>query len=466
MKRDKAFEVIAILLIVTSCLITIISSAYSVLRADDFGHAATIGVQYAGLYDAIEHSIAFAGNIYQTWQGTYFSMWLQAFLSPLNHSGLPYLRNVMVINSVLFFVSFLLFLLEYLKRNAEGSDWTIMLIIAMVLVCFMNIRTYTEVFYWYSGATSYCFPLSALLLALALNIHKKDSLNPGEMILCMILLIAAAGGTLMISGGACWLLLLFLYDDSRKHGKINRQDLTLFLVAFAGSLINAAAPGNYVRHSMIDSKIRIGAALNYSVKAVIRELGYIGLKTPALLFLGILFILSCKGLIRMKEQPRKDTPVFLLFLPMVVVFPFSLGYSDSYLPNRCLFLLDFFLIPVLVYCILLIGMKFSNDRKQKAYACCGVFIAAAGLFIGVKNSILQAEALAELVDGSYAAYYERCSEIYDFLEQTEEKEVVLNDFPVEIDNIAGFNLKDDPSYYSNVLTADWYQKDIIIAITQ
>lgn len=462
MKRDKALNLLSLALIIASSLITIISSGYSVLRADDFGHAASIGIHYSSADEMLKTSFSFAKDIYDTWQGTYFSMFLQALLSPLNHSGLSFLRPVMVCNAVLFFLSLILFLWVFLKKEAENEKPMSLVVIAVVLLCFMNLRTYTEIFYWYSGITSYCFPLSSLLAALALS--RKGKLNKPLMVLCCFLLLLAGGGTLMISGGSCYALLLFLYEDSRREGKLNKQDLILFLAAFAGALINAAAPGNYIRHSVIDSKIRITAALGFSLKAIIRDILYMITQTPLQFFCAILLLIACNEWIKLRKL-RKDTLLFLHLLPVVVSFPLTLGYSDSYLPNRCMFLLDLSLILVFGYDLILLGNHMA-ERTRKADRLVITCIAACGAFIGIRHSVPQIEVLKELCDGSYAEYYMECKRVYDYLDSSEEKEVILNDFPEEIDNIAGFNLKEDPEYYANISAASWYQKDCIIAITR
>lgn len=64
------------------CIFPIIkASSYSVLAADDFSHANSVGYASKNLGEYIITSIEYSKEMYITWQGTYFSMFLQALLS-------------------------------------------------------------------------------------------------------------------------------------------------------------------------------------------------------------------------------------------------------------------------------------------------------------------------------------------------------------------------------------------------
>ena len=40
-----------------------------------------------------------------------------------------------------------------------------------------------------------------------------------------------------------------------------KRNITMGIVALIGSIINVVAPGNFVRHSVIDSEIRVGLSV-------------------------------------------------------------------------------------------------------------------------------------------------------------------------------------------------------------
>ena len=94
----------------------ILASSYSVLASDDFSHVFGVGVFHSNFIDYFIASIKYSATMYMGWQGTYFSMFLQALLSPLNNFGFPQLRCVMVTNSTLFFLALIFFLFTILKK--------------------------------------------------------------------------------------------------------------------------------------------------------------------------------------------------------------------------------------------------------------------------------------------------------------------------------------------------------------
>lgn len=80
----------------------VIASTYTVLVADDFAHGVKVGVFHVNFVKYLCKSAEFMMDRYLNWQGTYFSMFIQAFLSPINNFGLPQLRVIMIFNSILF----------------------------------------------------------------------------------------------------------------------------------------------------------------------------------------------------------------------------------------------------------------------------------------------------------------------------------------------------------------------------
>lgn len=78
------FSYIGILLL---AYVLIHASRWSFYCADDFSHANGVGVFGGNILELLRASFAYMIDTYKTWQGTYFSMFLQAFLSPLNGLG-------------------------------------------------------------------------------------------------------------------------------------------------------------------------------------------------------------------------------------------------------------------------------------------------------------------------------------------------------------------------------------------
>ena len=80
--------------------VTAVGAGYTVLSGDDFTHGVRVGVFHVSLPAYFGASLLYVKDLYMDWQGTFFSMFLQAFLSPINNFGLAQLRAVIDRKSV------------------------------------------------------------------------------------------------------------------------------------------------------------------------------------------------------------------------------------------------------------------------------------------------------------------------------------------------------------------------------
>ena len=97
---------IASVIIIAVISITLVAGAgYTVLIGDDFTHGVRVGAFHVSLPKYFAASLMYVKDLYMDWQGTWFSMFLQAFLSPVNNFGMPQLRAVMMGNAILFLAS-------------------------------------------------------------------------------------------------------------------------------------------------------------------------------------------------------------------------------------------------------------------------------------------------------------------------------------------------------------------------
>lgn len=137
----------------------IVASEYSVYSADDFSHSSGVGVFGGNMWELFVASLRYTKRMYLVWQGTYTSMFLQAFLSPLNGFGYMQLRAVMVFNAVLFIISLKVLISAICKSLYidVGRLWIFFSICVMGIFAFTS---WQEIFYWFSGAVSYSFPMS------------------------------------------------------------------------------------------------------------------------------------------------------------------------------------------------------------------------------------------------------------------------------------------------------------------
>ena len=455
-----------ILLIAYFIMPEIISSAYSVMVADDFAHGTAVGAYHVNPIAYFIASVKYAYHIYMTWQGTYFSMFIQALLSPINNGGLLQLRFVMLANSLLFWFSLFLLINEVCRRI------NISIYIRLALICLISYlitayQAYEEIFYWFSGATSYSFPLSIGLLGFVFVIKYNRTGKKYNIVLAAILGFLAMGGSLTVTGFGCYsMLLLCAYMFITKNEKIKGYIVTL-IVWLVGAFCNGIAPGNYERHGVIDdSGVHPIKALAQSAMMVKDRLSYFFEGTNFLAVMVLIFI--CALLIRNKLEIKQYLVISLfgVLAPFVTAFPVALGYSSGDMPNRCMFLVDIAIILTLINLVVTLGLL-CNQRMSENTArepvILSMVVVSFVLFFQNGGTIVHTNSvqiLKQITNGTYASHYQECKDFYYSLNTYEEGENVVirsEDLPAEIPNLYNFYLTDDSTYWVNVAVSDYYK---------
>ena len=218
--------------IITICLASVLymvltlvwTTSYSVFVEDDF----TIIDMIEGMDHNVLSYLRLAGkNIAETymgWQGTYLGCFLYVILNPVGQAGLVQERWVMSLNSSLFFISLLLFLVVSLKKLGLKLEAVSAVIISVIVFSLCGYQTYPEIFFWFTGAVVYSFPMSILLITL--SIFLLDSDNIATTSISSVLGIISMGGALLISGAGCYtalLVLVYEYFTQTSHKDLHRK---------------------------------------------------------------------------------------------------------------------------------------------------------------------------------------------------------------------------------------------------
>jgi hypothetical protein len=425
-KLYPACRIAIYLAALTACLFILsvftAAASYSYLSTDDYIHAETIGVYQVGFGRLLVASFRFAANEYMTWQGTYFSMFLQALLSPVNGAGAIELEIVMIINCLLFFVSLLILLWSIGKCLAPQQKsflgkW--FFVYTLIITLLMWCQQWSEVFYWYSGSVSYSFPMAFAFLGGACLLHAEKNQQKVLFGFACFLMLCAVGGSLEIAGAVCYALLLYNGWGWMQQRRFYKMRTSLFGITVAGALVNTIAPGNYLRHSHFDKtglhvlQGLIDAAVNY------------GLETKALFrysFLAVaMLVVFFFGLYKQDRfaytapRPVLGTGLLsvlsLLLWPLVTCFPVALAHSSQWLPLRCAFVVDFILICSFLACSYILGwmaaqLGFSLPRSVSCLiltGCCILYILTANH--GIRDTV-PFRTLYALRDGSIQRYGE------------------------------------------------------------
>lgn len=450
------------------------SAGYTVLLGDDFTHGVRVGAFHVPFFQYFVASLQYIKEIYLDWQGTYFAMFLQAFLSPINNFGLVQLKIVMILNALLFFAA-----LFGMFRTASGfvlkekKELHIRLtIFSLILFSILDADVFSEIFFWYSGAVAYSIPFSLALLSLTFFLKQNNnsySIKKKTVftVCSAVLLFLAAGGSLAVSGTACYAVLLILVGGGMSRRKIPVRNIVVISVGMIGALINVAAPGNYMRHEQGNDSYQLLQAVKWAVKVVWGEVERL---TKETMFGVVLIAMLLMGIYLSKElranlKAYGIISILALGIGYVTAFPVVFGYGGTEFPNRCYFILDVALILSLLNFAIFIGccLDLWADlyANKSAWAVLSVVLFSAFLFCPEALSDSALIAVAESNhNGSYKNYYEECVAVYDYLENCPEDDVVLT-MPGYIENFECFYFDEDETSWVNVGLAQYYHKNSV-----
>lgn len=477
MRRKRIAEIaviIACVIVMAAVMVVFAAGAgYTVLSGDDFTHGVRVGAFHVSLPQYFAASLLYVQDLYMDWQGTWFSMFLQAFLSPINNFGLPQLRAVMVGNALLFLGSLAAILWTGLSffRTETGcaAKWRIIILLLFFLTV-VNADVYAEVYFWFSGAVAYSMPFSLLLLALALFLLiNREKGSPRGKNICAgaaaVLLFLSSGGSLAVAGVGCYMALMLTAVFFLLTKKVSRANLTVFAAGFAGALINAAAPGNFSRHDGTAGEgLHVGQAVLYTLRMFTEESCRLFRET----MLGLAFLLMIaaglylSGKCRVALREYGIATAFALLAGCVAYFPVALGYGGYYVPNRCYFIIDTVMVLSLLNLALFLGIcahrlcGLPSDGKTVTillYICLAALVVTP---LSVEELPLYRVA-RHVHNGSYRAYYEKCAAVYDYLETSPEEDVEL-EVPEYIEDFECFYIDEDESGWVNQGMAAYYGK--------
>lgn len=480
---DIILSITCVTVIAATIAVFAVGAGYTVLSGDDFTHGVRVGAFHVSLPKYFAASLLYVKDLYMDWQGTWFSMFLQAFLSPINNFGLPQLRAVMVGNALLFLVSLAALLWEGLsffqpegtcdRETAGGGRRFISLrfvILTLFFLTVLNADVYAEIYFWFSGAVAYSMPFSLLLIALLVLLHmNKEKRSPRGKKVCAgiaaVLFFLSSGGSLAVAGVGCYMALVLTAVFFLSTGKISRYNLAVFAAGFAGALINVAAPGNFSRHDgTAGAGLHFGQAMVYTVRMFVEESGRLFRTT----MFGLVFLLMIaagvylSGRCRIAFREYGVATVFALLAGLVAYFPVALGYGGYYVPNRCYFIIDTAMVISLLNLALFLGVcchrlcGLPSDGRTVAVL---LYICLAALIVTpLSVEELPLYRVARYVhNGSYREYYEKCAAIYDYLETCPEEDVVL-EMPEYIEDFECFYIDEDENGWVNQGIAAYYGK--------
>ncbi len=451
--NDKVIATISMVTIAFSLIGTLIATFYSVNQSDDYSHAMEIGRFHEGFFAYLATSVRYMVMMYKGWAGNYFSMFLQGWLSPLNNGGSIQLKLVMFANFVIFVAVFIWLIHRFLSTVFEVKWRYSIAVIAMLTFSLMNYRCFYEIWYWFSGAVSYSFPLSAMFLSFILAISSlnaegavKDKKRTAY-VFSLVCAFLGAGGSLTLAGAGCYIALLLCVYFKLSTGKLSRAASLLFVSFLTGSIINVIAPGNYVRAE--NTNLSLLASVKNTIASSYGEYRWVFHETnfPILLILAIIMGISIFTAISVNEKAYTIVSALALLTPVVSVFPVVMGYGMGFLANRTQFVIDQMIYFSLMNAALVLGRKLAEiiglDRKQTYITLITAILVL--LCLGT-YSVRSLESLRTLVydmNGTFRNYNRQCAQLEEYFASCTGCDVVMKeeDVPKGPDNFSCFYLE-------------------------
>ncbi len=470
LNRKKFFVLFSYIMIFLLSYVFIHASRWSYYCGDDFSHANVVGVFGKNIFELFGASIAFMVDKYRTWQGTFFSMFLQGFLSPINGAG-PIQMSIVMISNVVLFICATIMLVQEISRLIGMEKHLKVFLSFLVLFSIFGFKAWAEIFYWFSGAVSYSIPLSVGMLALALFLKDK---NIFTYILACVLAFLASGGSLEVAGTSCFAALTILFVKGYEN--LHKKDLFFFGIAVVGALVNAVAPGNFIRRDAIDDTgLHFGAAFINSVNQVIRSVEWLFYQTPFLVIAVLCVIVGVhiggKGWFY-KTLYLKIVGMCLA-LPVVTCFPVYLAYTSTNgtgFPNRCEFVCVCVIVIVIMVISVLLGVFLKETECMKEYKNLLGMLVAVCLIIPMlndnykySNTVIYRMYCNVAVDG-FKKYHDNITEIYRTIENSDNQDVVIEALPAAVPDFLdiSYSLTTNPGHFSNRALAIYYGKNSVV----
>lgn len=440
------------------------TASYSIYNTDDFSLAREYIDSTIDTPNHIYKSLQMTIDDWFSWGGTYFELFLCWCFNPLLGDGVLQLKVIMTVTMLLLGLSIIFFEFNYYKRN--GLDLCENLVLTTCFVwSFFNYKTFPEVFFWFTGAMDYSISLSLLLISYTLietgfNTKKKRYFYAGS-----IILFFAAGGSQAIAFAAIILLfLLFIqhYFDKKQY----RSFSSILIVTIP--FFNILAPGNFVRHSLL-GETHLVRSFFYACRIIVIESERLFKDTGFLIVLlvGGIFVFFADKVVKIKKHD-----IFTWFLVSLgVSYLACLGYNSPFLPNRILFVIDFFVIMGYLGLAINLGIFFRAygnkhifDNQLKTRTAIMVLVISILLPFRIEDGYIYKLGKG-LYTGEILEYHKNVCDIFENMENTDSEVIYIDDLPYPIDGFVELWVAEDENdykYLGNIEMGAYYGKDIVL----
>ncbi len=461
---------------------------------DDLGYGTYTRIAWMGTHSLIAVGKAIKRTIvqfYYGWQGTWFSIFLFT-LQPEVFSD----RAYVIVTFLMLFLwtgSTILLFREVLVRRCgfeKGNFWLITILFMMISIQYIP-STKSSIF-WFNGCAHYLIPFAMCQLLFYFLLRYGDSFKTKYFIAILIIMTLLGGANYQ---AALFALVISIYSGiavwiTRRNKKVFLLIVPVF-TEMIGLMISMKAPGNKVRGGE-DFGFSIGRAINtilVSFRQGVTDIGsYTENKPLVIAGLVALALILLEGAVKRKagtEQKesnidRKKKKWFAAGIiagawclycamqtPTVYAgVEFSSGvYNMNY---QCFLLMSMAVLLVLAEFLadyLVCSRNLSSGFIHRTLVIPGVMVC---LFIVVicRGNIKDSTSwkCMEYITSGQASDYKWQMDLQTRLLETDETDVVLPFINDDQGPLMQMPVTGDAEAYTNYTTADFYQKNSVIAM--
>lgn len=248
----------------------------------------------------------------------------------------------------------------------------------------------------------------------------------------------------------------------------------IFGIALIFSFINSIAPGNFVRHSVIDTETNFVLSFFLSFKRVLGVLFTELQLSKSILFIlfFVCFVLGFFFFVTKSKITLKKIIFASLYgiLSIVMVdYPVILGYSSAdNLPSRCLFIehlaITLYVSFISIYLGAFVYQKKIFSLKKSTVIVISLFLCSQMPDFGFRNFV-SLKIVKHLYSHDYMNYYKHEMSIIDQIQSSVNDDVIVTVEPVDSNlwtNLKSVGLSTDKSYWVNESIAKFFNKKSVV----
>lgn len=446
-----------------------IAAFYGIPVNDDFSNANSMSA--LANVDYLMRVITKSAETYMNWQGTYTGTFMTYVLNTFANFGIIGIRVEYLLCVLLFWGIMVILLYQFTGFFADKHKVEVTIFLFLLYMVYgLSFLDVGETFYWHTGICMYTIPLTLAIASITLYCSAIKRNKMWKIILASVLAFLAAGGSLQISAficvstfGICGLRILL-------DKKLDKT-CSVFIFAFLGSIVNASAPGNFVRHSQIDKEYHIFGAILDSAKSVYI---LIAEDLQRALLIDLVVFLFLFGIYTLSECdfrfPFPGLITAYLVIGMIVIdFPVKLGYGSGEFPVRCVFIekvtIALFIMLIVLYWSGWLGKKWEFCFKKEHIVCIVISLLIANVSVvqsEMINNIVPIKIYRQWINGNLSDYSNTNLNLLDEIADSPEKDVITE--KDEIDGMGIYmqlDLREDSEHWVNKAVAQYYNKDTV-----